>query len=138
MKRWLYLAAALGAIGILSRLPHPSRDISKLEPVQAVYLYLEAGELHIETDTGDQGSGLTLTEATDDLKAKSDSEIFLETAEFLILAPNVPIAPDFYEHLRPNCRVCTTAEKPDLPAAAQYLSLHTPKTTLAHLRAQTP
>ena len=135
MKRWLYLTAFLAAIGILSRLPHPSRDISRLEPVQAVYLYMENGELHIETDTGDQGSGRNLTEATDDMKANSDSEIFLETAEFLILAPDVPIAPDFFEHLRPNCRVCTTAEKPDLPAAAQYLSLHTPKLTLSKLRA---
>ena len=26
----------------------------------------------------------------------------------------------------------------DLENAAQYLSIHTPKTTLAHLRAQTP
>lgn len=133
MKKWLYVIVALAAIGLLSRLPHPSRDISKLEPVQAVYVYMEAGELHIETDTGDHGSGKTLAEATDDMKAASDGEIFLETAEFLILAPGVPIASDFYDLLRPDCKVCTTFEPPDLPAAAQYLSLHTPKTTLAHL-----
>ena len=136
MKKWLYILVTLAAVGILSRLPHPSRDISKLEPVQAVYLYIENGELHIETDTGDRGSGLTLTEATDDLKGNSDSEIFLETAEFLILAPDVPIASDFFDHLRPGCRVCFTWQTPDLPAAAQYLSLHTPKTTLSDLRSQ--
>lgn len=136
MKKWLYPAAALAAIALLSRLPHPSRDIAKLEPVQAVYLYMEAGQLHIETDTGDHGSGRDLTEATDDMKESSDGEIFLETAEFLILDPQVPITPDFYELLRPDCRVFFTSEKPDLPAAAKYLSLHTPKTTLAHLRAQ--
>ncbi|MBQ2919682.1 MAG: hypothetical protein IJE58_00735 [Oscillospiraceae bacterium] len=137
MKKWLYPAAVLAAIALLSRLPHPSRDISRLEPVQAVYLYMEAGELHIETDTGDHGSGHDLTEATDDMKESSDGEIFLETAEFLILDPQVPITPDFYELLRPDCRVFFTTEKPDLPAAAKYLSIHTPKTTLAHLRAQT-
>ncbi|MBP3659876.1 MAG: hypothetical protein J6I89_00645 [Oscillospiraceae bacterium] len=137
MKKWLYPLAVLAAIALLSRLPHPSRDISRLEPVQAVYLYMEAGELHIETDTGDHGSGHDLTEATDDMKESSDGEIFLETAEFLILDPQVPITPDFYELLHPDCRVFFTSEKPDLPAAAKYLSLHTPKTTLAHLRAQT-
>ena len=137
MKKWLYAAAVLAAIALLSRLPHPSRDISRLEPVQAVYLYMEAGELHIETDTGDHGSGHDLTEATDDMKESSDGEIFLETAEFLILDPQVPITPDFYELLRPDCRVFFTPEKPDLPAAAKNLALHTPKTTLAHLRAQT-
>lgn len=137
MKKWLYPLAVLAAIALLSRLPHPSRDIAKLEPVQAVYLYMETGELHIETDTGDHGSGHDLTEATDDMKESSDGEIFLETAEFLILDPQVPITPDFYELLRPDCRVFFTTEKPDLPAAAKYLSLHTPQTTLAHLRAQT-
>lgn len=137
MKKWLYPLAVLAAIALLSRLPHPSRDIAKLEPVQAVYLYMETGELHIETDTGDKGYGHNLTEATDDMKSGSDGAIFLETAEFLILDPQVPITPDFYELLRPDCRVFFTSEKPDLPAAAKYLSLHTPKTTLAHLRAQT-
>lgn len=136
MKKWLYLIAALAAVGILSRLPHPSRDISMLEPVQAVYLYEEAGQLHIETDTGDHGSGKTLTEATDNMKSNSDGEIFLETAEFLIIDTAVPITEEFYSHLRPDCKVCFTFEKPDLPAAAQYLSLHTPKITLAHLRSR--
>lgn len=136
MKKWLYVIGALAAIGLLSRLPHPSRDISKLEPVQAVYLYREAEELHIETDTGDHGSGKNLTEATENMKANSDGEIFLETAEFLILSPDIPITEEFYEHLRPDCKVCITWQTPDLPAAAQYLSLHTPKTTLAHLRSR--
>ena len=57
MKKWLYLAAALTAVGILSRLPHPAKDIAKLKPVRAVYLYMELEKLHIETDTGDSGSG---------------------------------------------------------------------------------
>ena len=33
MKKWLYLAAGLAALGLLSRLPHPARDIAKLDPV---------------------------------------------------------------------------------------------------------
>lgn len=134
MKKWLYLTAVLAAVGVLSRLPHPARDISRLEPVRAVYLYMEAGMLCIETDTGGFGSGADLTEATADLRAGADGEIFLDTAEFLILNPEVPPAPDFYTHLRPGCKVCYTDTAPDLTAAAEYLAVHPPETTLAHLR----
>ncbi len=136
MKKWLYLTAALAAVGVLSRLPHPARDISKLEPVRTVYLYTEAGDLCIETDTGDSGTGADLMEATSDMKANADGEIFLDTAEFLILAPEVAITPDFYTLLRPGCKVCYTDAAPDQTAAADYLSVHPPETTLAHLRAQ--
>lgn len=135
MKKWLYLAGALAAVGILARLPHPARDIFKLEPVRAVYLYPDGGRLCIETDTGDFGSGADLTEAAADLRANADGEIFLETAAFLILDPAVPPGPELYTHLRPGCKVCYTDAAPDLAAAAEYLSVHPPETTLAHLRA---
>ena len=136
MKKWLYLIGALAAVGILSRLPHPARDIAKLEPVRAVYLHMERGRLCIETDTGDFGSGEDLTEATVDLRSHADGEIFLDTAEFLLLDPEVEITPDFYTYLRPGCKVCYTDTSPDLEAAVAYLVAHSPETTLAHLRAQ--
>ena len=138
MKKWLYLTVALTAFGLLSRLPHPARDISKLDPVQTVYLYMEGTRLHMETDTGDHGSGKTLPDALSDMKANADAEIFLNTAEYLILDPQVPITQDLFTLLHPTCKVVFSTEKPDIPAATEYLSVHTPKTTLAHLRAQTP
>ena len=134
MKKWLYFVGALAAIGILARLPHPAKDISKLEPVQLVYIYEEAGALHSETDTGAQGSGKNLTEAQSSMAAQADGEIFLETAEFLVLDPDVTVTPDFFILLRPSCRVFYTKEKPDLPAAAKYLAVHTPEITLRELR----
>ena len=138
MKKWLYLTAALTAFGLLSRLPHPARDISKLDPVQTVYLYMEGTRLHMETDTGDHGSGKTLPDALADMKAGADAGIFLDTAEYLILDPQVPITQDLFTLLHPTCKVVFSTEKPDIPAATEYLSIHTPKITLAHLRAQTP
>lgn len=136
MKKWLLLIGALAAVGFLSRLPHPARDIAKLEPVRVVYLYMDQGRLCIETDTADYGSGRNLTEATDDLRTRADAEIFLDTAEFLLLSPEVTISPDFYTHLRPACKVCYTEMAPDLEAAAEYLAAHPPEITLARLRAQ--
>lgn len=138
MKKWLCAAAVLAVIGLLARLPHPAKDISKLEPVRLVYLYMEAGALHIETDTGERGKGRTLPEAEADLRAKADGEIFLETAEFLLLAPDVTVTADFCQILRPACKVFYTEEQPDLTAAAQYLSAHPPNLKLAELRAKTP
>jgi len=135
MKKWLYPAAILAAIGILSRLPHPAKDITALKPVRAVHLYLEAGKLAIETDTGDSGSGATLTDAYGDMKSKADGEIFLDTAEFLILSPDVPITADFYEIFRPTCKLVIFNTQPDLETISDYLAIHTPKTTLAHMRA---
>ena len=134
MKKWLYLLGALAAVGILSRLPHPARDIAELKPVQAVYLYKDGGNLCIETDTGDFGAGRNLSEAASDLSANADGEIFLDTAEFLILGREITIAPTFYQYLRPGCRVCYADEPPDMKAAVEYLSAHPPQITLAHLR----
>ena len=135
MKKWLIPAAVLGAVAIFSRLPHPARDIADLKPVRAVYIHMEGRTLHIETDTGDSGSGPDLAEACADLRAKADGEIFLDTAEFLILDPKVPITEAFYSLLRPDCRVTFTDAPPDLEKATAYLSQHPPKLTLARLRA---
>ena len=137
MKKWLY-AAALIALGLLTRLPHPARDIAKLEPVQLVYIYKEAGSLCIETDTDHRGTGRDLSEAAADLRSKADGEIFLETAEFLLLDPDVTVAADFFTLLRPGAGVVYTGERPDLTAAAEYLSIHPPEHTLRELRKYLP
>lgn len=136
MKRWLYLLGALILVGILSRLPHPARDIAKLDPVRAVYLYMEEGKLCIETDTGAAGSGRDLAEAAEQMKAAASAEIFLETAEYVILDPSVVVTEEFYRLLRPACRVCHSEARPDLEQAAQFLSVHEPERTLAHIRAE--
>ena len=136
MKKLLYLIAAFAAVGLLSRLPHPAQDIAKLDPVQTVYIHMEDGLLHLETDTGEHGSGPTLTAAESDLRARASKEVYLDTAEFLILDPNVPITADFFTLLSPTCCVCYTTESPDLPTATQYLSTHTPDLRLSHLRAE--
>lgn len=134
MKKWMFLLVGLTAVGILSRLPHPARDIAELKPVQAVYLYKNEGKLCIATDTGDCGTGGNLAEAAADLSANADGEIFLDTAEFLLLGREITIDPSFYQYLRPGCGVCYADEPPDMKAAVEYLSAHPPEITLAHLR----
>ena len=135
MKKWLIPAAVLAAVAIFSRLPHPARDIADLKPVRAVYIHMEGRNFHVQTDTGDSGSGPDLAEACADLRSKADGEIVLDTAEFLILDPKVPITEAFYSLLRPDCRITFTDVPPDLEKAAPYLAQHPPILTLARLRA---
>ena len=134
MKKWLIPAIVVAAVAVFSRLPHPARDIADLKPVRAVYIHMEGRTLHIETDTGDFGAGADLTEACADLRTKADGEIFLDTAEFLILDPEVPITGEIFALLRPDCRVTFTDASPDLEKAAAYLAQHPPILTLARLR----
>ncbi|MBR5293626.1 MAG: hypothetical protein IKU31_02545 [Oscillospiraceae bacterium] len=135
MKKWLIPVTVLAAVAVFSRLPHPARDIADLKPVRVVYIHMEGRTLHIETDTGDSGAGGELTEACADLRSKADGEIFLDTAEFLILDPKVPITEVFDSLLRPDCRVTFADAPPDLEKAAAYLAQHPPILTLARLRA---
>ena len=136
MKKWLVFAAVLITVAILSRRPHPARDVAMLEPVQAVYIFQKDGTLSIETDTGASGSGKTLTEAAAEMKASASGEIFLDTAEFLLLDPTVPITEEFHTLLRPTCTVTFTTAAPDLQAASAYLSIHTSSCTLSELRTE--
>ena len=133
MKKWLYPAAFIAA-AILSCLPHPAVDIARLDPVRAIYLYMDGAELTIETDSGDSGTGADLEGAYAALRANAHREIFLDTAEFLILDPNVPISEPFYELLRPTTQVVFSNGKPDLETISDYLTIHPPETPLAHLR----
>jgi hypothetical protein len=96
---------------------------------------MEGRSFHIETDTGDSGAGADLTEAHEALRAKADGVIFLDTAEFLILAQKDPITGEIFALLRPDCKVTFTDAPPDLEKAAAYLSQHPPRLTLARLRA---
>ncbi len=135
MKQYLYPILALLSLAILTRLPHPARDISKLDPVQSVYIYMEGKELHMVTDTQDHGRGPDLSAAAAQMKASADREIYLETAEYLVLDPNLAITPDFYTLLRPSARVAYAGEVPDLAALTAYLSAHPPERTLNDIRA---
>ena len=130
MKKTVLLAAALIAVGILSRLPHPARDIGKLKPVRVVYLYIEGERLHIETDTGDSGTGVDLSSAAENLRRNADGEIFLETAEFLLLSPDVPVTAELDDYFRPTCKVAYVESPPDLAAVGQFLATHPPEFSL--------
>lgn len=134
MKRWI---AILGLFAVsLGLSPSTGTDAAKLQPVQAVYLYMEEGKLTILTDTGDQGAGADLEKALSDLKITTPGKIFLETAEYLLVSEETKIyIEELYEELRPACGLCLVEGQPEMESAVKYLSAHRPESSLKDYRA---
>lgn len=135
MKQWLWFPVLLAAACLLSRLPHPAVDVGELEPVGIVLVAFSDGAYHLRTDTGAHGTGASVTEAAESMTKAAPERVFLETAEYVLLTPDVPVAEELYRIFRPACRVCLTDGNVDLQQALDYLKAHPPETTLTHLRA---
>lgn len=73
-------------------------DVEKLQPVEAVAVYMEGGRVVLETDTQDKGMGNTALEALEDMKEKALSVIYLDTAEYLLVEEAAAV---YAEALRP-------------------------------------
>lgn len=127
--------AALAALWALSRLPHPATDIGKLEPVSTVLLTRTESGIRVETDSGAWGEGVTLHNAVDQLKTAASKEIFLETADKILLHGDMT---GYWEEIfglfRPSCQLCRVIGQPDLKEAGEYLSLHPTDQTLGTAR----
>lgn len=135
MKRWLWLAAAVMIVAFLSGERGTGADVGQLQPIQTVRVARETW-ITIDTDTGERGTGETLADAFRDLNATAPGKVFLETAEFLILAPGCEsLLPELAEYLRPSCCVCMESGETDIQNVGEYLEAHPPAVTLAKWRA---
>lgn len=134
MKRWLIILAAFAAALALS--PSSGTDAAKLQPIQTIYIYKEDEVVTILTDTGDQGKGKSIDEAFNDMKQTVAGEVFMETAEFLIVTEETRQCIDkLYDELRPACRICLAEGDLELESTTKYLSAHEPKSILKDYRA---
>lgn len=135
---WKKTGAALlaaAALWALSRLPHPATDIGKLDPVSAVLLTRTETGIRVDTEGGAWGEGVTLADAVEQLKRASSKEVFLETADKILISGNMSgYWEEIYVLFRPACQVCRVIGKPDLKEAAAYLTLHPTNQTLGMLR----
>ena len=60
-------------------------DIAKLEPVEAVAVYMEGGLITLQTDGENIGRGTTAQAALADLKENALAVIYLDTADYLLI-----------------------------------------------------
>ena len=136
MKRLKWYLAGLLLIAALSRSPFAGTDVAKLQPVELIRVTKLGENVLVETDTGDTGFGSGLKQAFEDLKQTTAGEVFLETAEHVLLSGQArELLEELAELLRPGCSVCIQQGEAELEAAAEFLDVHKPEFTLRAHRA---
>ena len=136
MKKWLYLLSGLLVVMVLGNSSSAGKDVGKLRPVQVVCVNMVDGQVQIWTDTGDIGVGIDLHRAVEDMKASAVAEVFLETADHLLISEQcVSLLSEAAIYLRPSCSVCLMDGEPEMEQVGQFLTLHIPKITLMEYRA---
>lgn len=132
MKRWLiYGAVFLAAILLMKEENRPGTDIAKLEPVRLLWAEEVGGGVCLETDMGQSGWGKDLESAVRDMEETASGQVFLDTAEYLVISPGVlKWMPELSQLLRSSCQVCLADGMKDLNEAAEYLAVHEPGFTL--------
>ena len=120
MKWFLY--SVILAFALLT--PVDRLDVAKLEPVEAVVVYMEDGQVVLQTDTDDIGRGTTAAEALEDMKKNTPSVIYLDTAEYLLVAENAQgQGQQLREYLKPSVLV-ETYRGGSVKKATQYAEVH--------------
>lgn len=128
MKRWILLLG-LGALMLWK--PFSASDVAQLKPVEVIRVTTAPRGVLVETDTGEMGMGNNLKEAFMDLKETASGDIFLETADRLLISPQaVVLLPELTDYLRPACNICVEMGEVDLSSVNAFLSIHEPGVTL--------
>ena len=137
MKRIGMVLGTVLALAVLGTL-FPKTDVGKLQPVQVIQVIQvtkERGVLTVVTDTGESGIGKNLSEAIDALKATASGQIFMDTADYLLVGQNcAAVLEEAGEILRPGTRVCIVDGEVDMEKVGSFLSIHKPEVTLARCR----
>lgn len=132
MKRWPILFA-IAAAAIL--FPANAADVGELLPVELIYIYREADQVCVATDTEAVGAGPDLNAAMEDLHATAPGAVFLDTADFLVLTPDtLTLLPELTNALRPATKVCVGLNVHADADLTKYLTAHPPYVTLGNLR----
>lgn len=132
MNKWLWIPLLLGT---LFWNPAEPKDVGSLIPVELVQLSRDREGVEVRTDTGNRGWGENLEEAMADLKQKASGEIFLETAEYVLLTgEKEAFIPELKNYFRPGTQVYEAPYLEDLEGAAAYLGQHRRESPLFRLQ----
>lgn len=121
------LAVMAGILTVMALLPHGGTEIGELKPVEVLYV-TKPGYIEIETDTGERGIGRTLEKALADLEETTVGHLYLNTAEYLLVAENaLELVPEMKAYLRPSVQQYLARGKIELDQAGAYLKAHPAK-----------
>ena len=130
MKKWIGYTLTLAMIPILSFGGFGGQDVGKLSPVQVV-LVRNSEQVVLLTDTKEQGTGEDVTSAVINMKQTSAAEVFLDTADYLLLGKESgPWVGELKPYLKGKVLACAMEEKTDLKMVTAYLAAHKPEYTI--------
>jgi len=122
MMRVVLYAVILGALFFA---PLERMDIANLEPIQAVWIYEDAGDIILETDTEDRGVGKTVRDALEDMKQNSAGIVYLDTAQYLFVKDGAQMHIDALRpFLKEGVRLCLWNGQGELTDAIKYADAH--------------
>ena len=122
MKR---MVLYIGILASVLAVPIRPSNVGELLPVQVVAVYEEQGQTILETDTGNRGMGENAAEALANMKATALGNIYLDTAEYLLIGKNAQKEAEALRgELKGSVRVCALEETADLSEVASYLDVH--------------
>ena len=122
MIRKLFYTVILGALFFA---PLKRVEIANLEPIQAVWMYHVDGTLVLETDTQDKGSGATVAQALENMKASSPGIIYLDTAQYLFVSEDAQTQiPALQPYVKGTVRLCLWDGQGDIVDAVKYADAH--------------
>lgn len=136
MKRWLiYGVIALAVVLLMKEENRPGTDVAKLEPARLMWVENVGGGVSLRTDMDHTGWGKNLEAAVQDMEMTAFGQVFLDTAEYLLISPDaLRWLPELSELLRSSCQVCLADGVADLAAATEYLAAHKPDYALQDWR----
>ncbi len=136
MKRFVWLVL-LTVAAIFGGQLFPASDIAQLQPIQVIRVDIRQDQVLVQTDTDAAGMGANLAAAFEDLKCKTAGDIFLDTADYVLVTQRGSVLlPQLLTYLRPACRVCLERGQADLKLVAKYLMIHDPEYTLMQYAAE--
>lgn len=130
MKRMILYILILNALWFA---PLNRIEIANLEPVRGIWLSRYNDQILLQTDTGSQGTGQTLSDALNNLKATSSGIVYLDTAEYLLVSENATgeitaLAP----YVKKSVRLCKWEGEGELETAVKYANAHKLGTKICH------
>lgn len=121
MRKVIYVVI----LALLFLAPLDRVDVADLLPIEAVAVYMEDGNVVLETDTENVGRGEDVKQALDNLKEVTPAVVYLDTAELLIVSKDAKIwVDDLRQYLKQDVGVCVGDAKNRVKEMAKYLDVH--------------
>ena len=112
-------------LAILFFVPLERADVAKLLPIEAVAVYMDAGDVVFETDTEHKGRGVDVTKAIENLKENTPAVVYLDTAEFLMVSEEALSEMNALQnYLKPSVKVFVGNAMGKVKQTAKYLEIH--------------